>query len=125
VSVDRLGQLGRAALRLASALDSAAEKPEHGPRSYVAVSRKVLPGWVLAMLAATLLLPALVASVDAYARARRRREDAPGWWRAIALWTLPFLSAFAMAELLVLLDQAPDAGAAPSLAWPRQSSCGC
>jgi hypothetical protein len=114
VSEDRLGQLGRATLRLVSALDSAAEEPEHGPHSYVAVSRKVLPGWVLAMLAGTLLLPALVASIDAFARARRRREAVPGWWRTIGLWSLPFLTAFAMAELLVLLDQAPDAGAAPS-----------
>jgi len=114
VSVDRLGQLGRSTLRLVSALDSAAEAPEHGPRSYLAVSRKVLPGWVLAILAATLLLPALFASIDAYARARRRREEAPGWWRTIALWSLPFLAAYGMAEVLVLLDQAPDAGAAPS-----------
>ena len=47
-SVDRLGQLGRAALRLASALDSARRSRSTGPRSYVAISRKVLPGWVLA-----------------------------------------------------------------------------
>ena len=103
VNVDRLGQLGRSTLRLVSALDTAAEEPEHGPGSYVAISRKVLPGWVLSLLAATLLLPALVASIDAFARARRRREDAPGWWRMIALWSLPFLAAFGMAELLVLL----------------------
>jgi hypothetical protein len=114
VSADRLGQLGRATLRLVSALDNAEEAPEHGPRSYVAINRKILPGWVLTILAATLLLPALVASIDAFARARRRREEAPGWWRTIALWALPFLAAFAMAEVLVLLDQAPDAGAAPS-----------
>ena len=114
VNVDRLGQLGRSTLRLVSALDTSTEQPEHGPGSYVAISRKVLPGWVLSLLAATLLLPALVASVDAFARARRRREDAPGWWRMIALWALPFLTAFGMAELLVLLDQAPDAGAAPT-----------
>ncbi len=81
VNVDRLGQLGRSTLRLVSALDTSTEQPEHGPGSYVAISRKVLPGWVLSLLAATLLLPALVASVDAFARARRRREDAPGWWR--------------------------------------------
>jgi len=114
VSVDRLGQLGRSALRLVSALDSAAEPPEHGPASYVAVARKVLPGWVLGILAATLLLPALVGSIDAFARAQRRREPAPAWWRTIGLWSLPFLAAFGMAEVLVLLDQAPDAGAAPS-----------
>jgi len=114
VSRDRLGQLGRSTLRLVSALDGANQPPEHGPRSYLAISRKVLPGWVLAVLAGTLLLPALIASIDAFARARRRREAAPGWWRTIALWSLPFLAAFAMAEILVLLDQAPDAGAAPS-----------
>ena len=114
VNVDRLGQLGRSALRLASALDTSTEEPEHGPDAYVAINRKILPGWVLGVLAATLLLPALVASVDAFARARRRREDAPGWWRMIALWAIPFLVAFGMAELLVLVDQAPDAGAAPT-----------
>jgi hypothetical protein len=114
VSADRLGQLGRATLRLVSALDNAAAAPEHGPRSYVSINRKVLPGWVLGILAAAFLLPALVASVDAFARARRRREEAPGWWRTIALWSLPFLASFGMAEVLVLLDQAPDAGAAPS-----------
>ena len=114
VSVDRLGQLGRATLRLVSALDTSDEPPEHGPASYVLINRKVLPGWVLSLLAATLLLPAVLASVDAFARARRRREEAPGWWRMIAFWALPFLAAFGMAELLVLLDQAPDAGAAPT-----------
>jgi Peptidase family M28 len=114
VSVDRLGQLGRAALRLVSALDAARETPEHGPRSYVAISRKILPGWVLAALAGTLLLPALFASFDALARSRRRRESVPGWWRTIALRSVPFLAAFGLAELLVLLDQAPDAGAAPT-----------
>ena len=114
VDVDRLGQLGRTTLRLVSALDTAEEAPEHGPRSYVQINRKVLPGWVLAILAATLLLPALVASIDAFARANRRREAAPTWWRTIATWSLPFLAAFGMAELLVVLDQAPDAGAAPS-----------
>jgi hypothetical protein len=114
VKVERLEQLGRSALRLVSALDAAREPPEHGPGSYLAISRKVLPGWVLAVFAATLLLPALAASIDALARARRRREVAPGWWGALALWSLPFLAAFAMAELLVLLGQAPDAGSAPS-----------
>jgi len=113
-SADQLGQFGRAALRLVSALDAAREPPEHGPSSYLAINRKILPGWVVTILAATLLLPALLASIDAFARARRRREVAPGWWRAIALWSLPFLAAFGMAELLVLLDQAPDGGAAPS-----------
>ena len=113
VDVDNLGEMGRSALRLVSALDAAPEVPEHGPESYIQVNRKILPGWVLAVLALTLLLPALVASFDALARARRRRESAPGWWRVIALWSLPFLVTYGLAELLVLFGQAPDAGAAP------------
>ena len=113
VDVDHLGQLGRAALRLVSALDAASDQPEHGPDSYLLINRKVLPGWVLTVFALALLLPALVASFDALARARRRRETAPGWWRMIALWSLPFLVAYGLAELIVLFGQAPDAGAAP------------
>ena len=34
----------------------------------------MLPGWVLSLLAGSLLLPVLVASVDAFARARRRQR---------------------------------------------------
>ena len=125
-SEDTLGQYGRSSLRLVSALDGAADPPDHGPRAYLAVSRKILPGWVLAVLAASLLLPALVASIDAVARARRRREAAPRWWTTIGLRAAPFLAAFLMAELLVLLGQAPDAGAAatePSV-YPLDGSAG-
>ena len=113
VDEDRLGQLGRAALRLTSALDAAAEPPEHGPDSYLLISRKVLPGWVLAVLGLTLLLPALFTSFDALARARRRKDAAPGWWRLMLLRALPFLVVFGVAELLVLLGQAPDPGSTP------------
>lgn len=113
VNADRIGELGRSALRLVSALDAANEPPEHGPESYLLVSRKVLPGWVLGVLAIAFLLPALLASFDALARARRRREAAPGWWRTILLRALPFAVVWGVAELLVLFDQAPDAGATP------------
>jgi hypothetical protein len=110
VDVDRLGALGRSALRLISALDAAREPPEHGPESYLLVSRKVLPGWVLGVLALAFLLPALIASFDAYFRARRRGEAAPGWWRAILLRAVPFVVAWGVAELVVVLDQAPNTG---------------
>lgn len=110
--VDRLGSLGRAALRTASALDSG-RRLEHGPSSYVIVARNVLPGWALALIALVLLLPPLVASVDAAARARRRRERLARWW----LWTLagaaPFALGLVVAEFLVLVGQAPQAPAAP------------
>ena len=49
----------------------------------------MLPGWVLSLLAGTLLLPVLVASVDAFARARRRHVDVLRWMRWIGAWVAP------------------------------------
>ena len=110
-NVERLGSLGRATLRLASALDRPREL-RHGPSSYVVVARSVMPGWAVAVLALALLLPPLLASVDAAARARRRKERIARWW----LWALaaaaPFAIGLLVAEFLVLVGQAPHAPAA-------------
>jgi hypothetical protein len=114
VNVDRLGQLGRGALRAVSAIDSRRDL-EHGPRAYVIAARKVVPGWAIALLAAALLLPALVASVDAFARASRRREGVARWWAWIGACVLPFALGLAVAELLTVAGQAPDA---PPAAFP-------
>ena len=78
VDRDRLAGLGRAALRSLTALD-AGPRPEHGPATYVTAVSQVVPGWVLSLLSLTLILPALVASVDAFARARRRRVAVRPW----------------------------------------------
>ena len=43
------------------------------------------------MLSLTLILPALVASVDAFARARRRREPVSAWLLWIAAAAIPFV----------------------------------
>jgi hypothetical protein len=111
VDQDRLGALGRTALRTIDAIDRAGEL-DHGPRSYLIVARQVLPGWVLSALAFTLLLPALAAAVDAFARTRRRREPVARWGPWLVAGTLPFVVGLAVAELLVLTDRAPDAPAA-------------
>lgn len=109
---ERLGDLGRAALRSLGALDGR-RAPEHGPPSYVVVSRSLIPGWAIALLTAALLLPPLVASVDAFARARRRRERAGRWWGWALACMLPLLAALGVAELLALSGQIPDAPPAP------------
>jgi hypothetical protein len=110
-NVERFGTLGRAVLRTASALDSPREA-EHGPTSYVIVARSVLPGWAISLLAFVLLLPPLVASVDAAARARRRKERIARWWLWVLAAAAPFALGLVVSELLVLVGQAPRAPSA-------------
>ena len=112
VDPDRLGGLGRATLRTLTALDEG-PRPEHGPKSYLQAVSQVLPGWVLSLLAGALLLPVLVASVDAFARARRRHVDVLRWLRWLGAWVAPFLAALAAAQFLALVGATPSPPAAP------------
>jgi hypothetical protein len=109
---NQLGTLGRATLRTVTALDQSGA-PEHGPGSYVTVVSQVVPGWVLTLLAVTLLLPVLVVAVDALARARRRGVGVVRWLRLPAGWTAPFLAGFATAELMALVGATPAPPPAP------------
>jgi hypothetical protein len=113
VAVARYGALGRSLLRVVSALDAAPAPPGTGPDPYITFAGKVLPPWPVELLALAFTLPALVASIDALARARRRREPVSPWlvWLGSAL--LPFAIGFALAELLVLVGLAKDAPPAP------------
>jgi hypothetical protein len=112
IDEDTIGALGRATLRTFTALDMG-PRPEHGPESYVTAVSQVMPGWVLSLLAGTLLLPALVAAVDAFARVRRRRIDVLPWLRWLGAWTAPFLAGYAVAELLALVGATPSPPPAP------------
>jgi hypothetical protein len=112
IDPDRLGGLGRATLRTLTALDEG-PRPQHGPKGYIQAVSQVLPGWVLSLLAGSLLLPVLVASVDAFARARRRHVDVLRWLRWLGAWVAPFLAALAVAQLLALFDATPAPPAAP------------
>jgi hypothetical protein len=112
IDEDTIGALGRATLRTFTALDLG-PRPEHGPDSYVTAVSQVLPGWVISLLAGALLLPALVASVDAFARVRRRRIDVLPWLRWLGAWTAPFLAGYAAAELLALAGATPSPPPAP------------
>jgi len=92
VSRERFTQLGRGALRSVIALDEAGRRGSGGdtapqfrgqPEGVVTL-RNVLPGWSVRLLVGCLLLPALLAALDAFFRARRR-PLATGAWLA---WTL-------------------------------------
>lgn len=117
VDEERLERLGRATLRTLTALD-AGPRPDRGSANYVTAVSQVVPGWVLRVLAFTLILPALVASVDAFARARRRKEPMGPWLTWFAAAVLPFVIGLGLAHGLALAgatDDPPDAPVAPDL----------
>ena len=108
---DRLGILGRVTLRTVNALDQAKTSPGH-PSAYVTVVSQVMPGWVLGFLGLTLILPALVAGVDAFARVRRRRSPVAPWLGWLAAGVFAFVLGLGLAHLLTLVG-AVDPPAAP------------
>ena len=112
IDPDVLGSLGRATLRTVTAVDQG-PRPEHGPKSYIQAVSQVLPGLVLSLLSGALLLPVLVASVDAFARARRRHVDVLRWMRWLGAWVAPFLAALAVAQFLALVGATPSPPPAP------------
>jgi hypothetical protein len=91
VSATRLESFGRATLRAVTALDGG---PGVGrPSRYIVVARKVLPEWAVRLLVGALILPALLAGIDGFARVRRRREPVGMWLRWALAGTLPFVVA--------------------------------
>jgi hypothetical protein len=112
IDEDRLGTLGRATLRTVTAIDQG-PRQSSGPDSYVLVGSQVLPGWVLALLGGTLLLPVFVTAIDAFARARRRGLAVVPWLRWVGAWTAPFLGGLALAEVLALAGATPTPPPAP------------
>jgi hypothetical protein len=113
VNVNRYGSLGRGVIRTVAALDASSKRPVHGPRSYITLAGQAMPGWAIALLAITLILPALIASVDAFARVRRRRQPVARWLWWLAAAILPFAIGLAVDEILSLVGVAPDAPPAP------------
>jgi Peptidase family M28 len=107
----RMEAFGRATLRTLYALDGG-PAIGGGPTTDLVTRGKVVPSWAIRLLVGALLLPVLLAAVDALARARRRREAVGRWVR----WTLGSALPFALACLFVialalvgLIDAAPGA----------------
>jgi hypothetical protein len=103
-----LGGFGRATLSLVFALDALPTPLEHGPDAYLPLAGKLIPGWALALLAAALLIPVALVSVDGLAAASRAREPVG----RTLLWTLagglPFLSVLVLALLMSRIGLIPD-----------------
>lgn len=111
LNAGRLGALGKAVLTTLSAIDEG-EPLVRGPDTYISIGTKLLPGWAVSLLAITLILPALVASIDAAARARRRREPVTVWLLWMARPCLAFLVGLILALLMGLVGIGPELGGA-------------
>jgi Peptidase family M28 len=71
LSGERLGELGLASQSLLGSLDEAAEVTS-GTQSYIYFGTRILYGWTLQFVLVAVLLPFLAATVDLFARCRRR-----------------------------------------------------
>jgi hypothetical protein len=91
----RMTAMGRGVLEALGALDSGPSLP--GPSTYLLWSGKVVPGWAIRLLVLVLIIPVAAATIDALARARRRRLPILG----SAVWVLAAALPFAVACVLV------------------------
>ncbi len=97
VDSKRLQGFGRAALRSLTAFDGGAKISDASPSLDLVITRKLLPPWAIRLLAAALLLPALLAAGDAFARLRRERSPVARW----IVWVLAIALPFALATLFI------------------------
>jgi peptidase M28-like protein len=72
LSLQRLGQLGRAAQNTLDALDQGLDLAQ-GTSSYVYLGSRIIRGWAVELVLIAALLPYCAAVVDLFARCRRRR----------------------------------------------------
>jgi hypothetical protein len=99
---------GRSVLETISALDSAG--PVAAPSSFVLFDGKVVPGWAIALFVLTLIVPVLVTTIDACARASRRGYPLLRSLIAVLGTALPFVAALLVVligRLVGLISAAP------------------
>jgi hypothetical protein len=92
--------MGRTLLETISALDGGSAVP--APSSYLSLSGKSIPAWAVRLLVLALIVPVLMATIDGFARARRRGSSILRWLG----WVLSAALPFALAGLLVLFARA-------------------
>lgn len=108
----RLEQLGRSAQGLLGSLDQGLEL-EPGPSSHVFFGRRAMPGWAIELVLIASLLPFLAATVDLFARCRRRRIPLASALRAYRSRAGLWLFVGACFGLLTLADAWPNDPARP------------
>jgi hypothetical protein len=105
---ESMAEFGNTTLALVLALDIARDPLTHGPGVHLTLAGNLIPGWALALVTLTLIIPAVAAAVDGMARAARRREPALGSLLWALTRALPFLAVLLAIYLLALIGIAPD-----------------
>jgi hypothetical protein len=100
VAPGQLTTMGRTLLQSVTSLDSAGAVSS--PSSYISLSGKSIPSWAVRLLSLALILPVLMATIDGFARARRRGSWVLRW----LIWVLAAALPFIIAVLFVLLARA-------------------
>jgi hypothetical protein len=121
----RLGQVGSAAQGLVSSLEQGLQLSQ-GTSSYAYFAGRIVHGWAIALVLIALVLPFAAASVDLFARCRRRhvplgpafrayRRRLGFWlWIGVLFWLFTLFGAFPDGAAV---PPDPDSSAAGD--WPR------
>ncbi|HEX3294668.1 MAG TPA: M28 family peptidase [Solirubrobacterales bacterium] len=105
---DSFDRFGRAALSLILTLDDAPGAVEHGPQGYIGLAGNLMPGWTLALLALSLLVPAGLAAGSGLVSAAHSPIEAIRGFVWTLLRSLPFLGALAVVLLTTLVGLLPS-----------------
>ena len=121
LNLARLGQVGRATQNMVDALEQGVALPP-GPSSYVYLGTRIVRGWAIEIVLVAALLPFLTATVDLFARCRRRRIRVSPALRSYRSRLAFWLWCGGLFGLFALLGVWPDGAARPpsleSVRWP-------
>jgi hypothetical protein len=108
----RLAQIGRSAQELLRALDQGAELVQ-GTSSYLYLGARVIRGWAIQLVLIAALLPFVIATIDLFARCRRRHVPIAPALRSYRSRLLFWLSVGAAFVLLGLAGVWPTGAKSP------------
>jgi hypothetical protein len=120
--VNLASSMGRSVLQTISALDSGPTIA--APSAYLLFDKKMVPGWAISLFVLALIVPVLLTTIDAVARAIRRRRPLGRWLILILGSAAPFALAAAVvlgSRVVGLMPNAP-AGALPPGTVPLTGS---
>ncbi len=109
-STDTFARFGRSALSLILTLDASSRAVQHGPDGYIGLAGNLLPGWTVALLALSLLVPVGLAAGSGLASSASSPVQAARGSLWAVLRALPFAGALSvlLAAALVGLLPSPD-----------------